>query len=461
MRKHETKNRPKSQRRLRLRKTRRNSKISGRIVSRKEGWIVAHIHGDPRERGFAHGYLLHAELATIERRMKFIIHNFYGKHMTYSKYSKECSRHIVPVVERDFPEYYAEIEGISTGAKSAGVAISTKVLIEWNAMSSMHSYFKDGAKRTKNQAQRCSAFIATGSTTKHGDIIMAHNTHCDFPMAATFNIILYITPDTGMPFVIQTAPGLIQSMTDWFISASGIIGCETTISNINYRPKFGAPHFCRIRKAIQYGKSLDDYIAIMKDHNAGDYACSWLLGDINTNEIMLFELGLKESNVERTKNGVFYGANSAMGKALREKETTDKSHDDTQTSSGSRNARFNALFAEHPKIDDTLAQKIIADHHDSYLKIDSMNNRSICRHSELDASPPHKGQHSYYPWGATDGKTVNSRQAKRLEFTGRFGSSCGREFVAEDFLEKHAEYKGWAEFMPDFPRTEWVNITIN
>ena len=128
--------------------------VAGRIISRKEGWIVAHIHGDPRERGFAHGYLLHAELATIERRMKFIIHNFYGKHMTYSKYSKECSRHIVPVVERDFPEYYAEIEGISAGAKSAGVAISTKVLIEWNAMSSMYSHFKDGAKRTKKQAHK-------------------------------------------------------------------------------------------------------------------------------------------------------------------------------------------------------------------------------------------------------------------------------------------------------------------
>lgn len=294
---------------------------------------------------------------------------------------------------------------------------------------------------------------------------MAHNTHCDFPTAAKFNIVLYITPNTGTPFVMQTAAGLIMSATDWFVCASGIIGCETTMSSMKYQPQFGYPYFCRIRQAMQYGQSLDDYITIMKERNAGDYACSWLLGDINSAEIMLFELGLKETNIKRTKNGVFYGMNTALGKHIREQETTDRDLDDIKTSSGARNSRFKELFSRrkstsyYGKITTENAKLIISDHHDAYLKIDSMNNRSICRHSELDASSPNLGLTGYYLWGATDGKVVNTQQAKRLEFEGRFGSSCGREFIAKDFLEKHPEYKkDWGEVLPDFPNTEWIHI---
>lgn len=453
------------------RKTRKTTKcgrkINGHIIAKKEGWIIAQIHGEPYERGFAHGYLLHKELVNIDKLLKFTIRNQYGKNTDYAKYSAACSKYIVPVLLRDFPEYYAEIEGISAGAKSAGVSISVKLLIEWNATSSMYSYFMDGD--SSKESQRCSAFIATGDATKKGDIVMAHNTHCDFPLAATFNIVLYVKPATGMQFVMQTAAGLVMSMTDWFICGSGIIGCETTMSEIKYKPQFGYPHFCRIRKAMQYGKTLDDYVAIMKDHNAGDYACSWLFGDINNNEIMLCELGLKESNIKRTHNGVFYGMNTALGKKLRETETNDTDLDDLASSSGARNTRFKEIFSTtegkksvslYGKITAENAQIIISDHYDSYLKIDCMNNRGICRHSELDATQPSEGTPAYYPWGATDGKVVDTTQAKRMEFMGRFGSACGREFIAKDFLEKHPDYKGWKEFMPDFLHTDWVKICV-
>lgn len=135
---------------------------------------------------------------------------------------------------------------------------------------------------------------------------MAHNTHTNFADGQLHNIIMNVIPSSGHPFVMQTSAGYIASGTDWFICSTGMIGCETTIGDINYTPRFGVPYFCRIRQAMQYGKTLDDYEQIMDKKNAGDYACSWLFGDINTNEIMLYEIGLKEKNVQRTKNGVFW-----------------------------------------------------------------------------------------------------------------------------------------------------------
>ena len=57
---------------------------------------------------------------------------------------------------------------------------------------------------------------------------------------------------------MQTSAGLISSSSDWFLVENGIIGCETTISDINYKPIFGSPYFCRIRDTMQYANSLDE-----------------------------------------------------------------------------------------------------------------------------------------------------------------------------------------------------------
>jgi len=290
---------------------------------------------------------------------------------------------------------------------------------------------------------------------------MAHDTHSDFTSGQLFNIILYVFPNTGNSFVIQTAPGYIASGTDWFLSSIGIVGCETTISNINYKPDFGVPYFCRIRQAMQYGKTLDEYVDIMSKDNAGDYACSWLFGDIKTNEIMLFELGLKETNIKRTKNGVFYGMNSAIGDKLRNKETNDIDHTNITTSVGSRNIRLDYLLNDKykGKINIENAKTILSDHYDSYLKLDYPGIRSICKHCELsDEHSPHREPH--YLFGCTDAKVVNSDMARKMAFTGRFGSACGREFSIKKHIIENPKYKKWAKVVDDFVSYDWTNISL-
>jgi len=326
----------------------------------------------------------------------------------------------------------------------------------------MDLYFKNSKKINSNNNNRCSAFIATGDATLNGDIIMAHNTHSDFVTAQFFNINMCIIPEKGNSFIMQTAVGYIASGTDWFICSSGIIGCETTISDITYIPDFkhGYPYFCRIRKAMQYGNSIDEYIKIMFLDNAGDYACSWLFGDIHTNEIALLEIGLKKHAIHRTKNGLFYGMNSVLDDAIRETETDDDDLFDEKTSSGSRNYRLHQLLNEeyYGKLTTENAKLIISDHYDSFLNKNIMNSKGICKHSELDGV---NGKNPNYPFGCVDGKVVNSEMAKQLIYIGRFGSSCGRIFNSSKFITKHPQYKSWENHLVDFPKQKWSTITTN
>jgi hypothetical protein len=428
--------------------TKKQFVVNGNLINENiEGWKIVHIYGNAYERGFAHGFLLYKELKHVIKTFHFIVKN--SLKVSMSKYIKTSNKIIKPILIDQFPEFFDEIRGISAGAKKHGTNISVDLLISWNSYMSLYSYFKDGS------AIKCSAFIATGNATKNGEIIMGHNTHTTFMDGRLQNVIMYVTPSNGHHFVMQTSPGFIASVTDWFLCSTGIIGCETTIANINYKPKFGYPFYCRIRQAMQYGNSLDDYDKIMSTCNAGDYACSWLFGDIKTNEIMLFELALKRKNVEKTKNGVFYGMNSVMDEQIREEETNDKDHKDITTSLGARNQRFDELLNKKykGKIDIENGKMILADHYDVFLQRESMNRRGICKHVELD--PEHCSMR-HYPFGCTDAKIVNSSMAHSLSFWGRFGSACGRVFNVKKFIKENPVYKSYEPYLDDIPNYKWI-----
>lgn len=430
----------------------RKPNLSGKILKEKEGWKVVHIYGEPHQRGFAHGSLLCVELQRVKDAMDFYIRD--QIHVSTSKYFQRSEKIITPILKNKYPEFYQEIQGISEGAKSKGVDVSVEFLIGWNAFMSLYDLFLTGPK-LKDKNQRCSAFIATGDATENGDIIMAHNTHTDLFTGQLFNIILKITPTKGHEFVMQTLPGCIASCSDWYLSKSGIVCCETTIADINYKPVFGVPYFCRIRDAIQYGDSLDQCYKIMMNENAGDYACSWLFGDLRTNEIMLLELGLKEHNMVKKKNGVFYGMNSAIGEKLREKETNDTDFYDISSRCGMRNYRFNQLLNEeyYGKINTNIAKRVIGDHYDMLLGKDSMNQRVICKHPELDPDARYK------PYSSTDAKIVNSAMAKDLHFLGIFGCGCGkRNLNIKKYVQEHPEYKEWGNVLENMPKRQWTKL---
>ena len=430
-------------------KTRKNKRIQGKITGEKEGWKMVHVYGEPYERGYAHGYLLFKELQRIKKILPFLVK--YQMEIDYTKFKKANRKIMFPILQKQYPEFWHEIRGIHAGAKHAGTDISMDVLIGWNSYMSLYSHFKEG----NQHIHRCSAFIATGEATKNRKIVMAHNVHSDLASGQILNIVLKITPTQGNEFIMQTTAGLISSVADWYISSSGIVCCETTIADINYKPKFGIPFFCRIRHTIQYANSLDECSQIMLHKNAGDYACSWLFGNTKTQEIMLLELGLNIHNIQRTFNGVFYGMNSPISYELRSKETTDTEFNDVNSRCGNRNYRLNDLLNKkyYGAIDSRIAKRVISDHYDIHLGKSVMNQNGICKHPERD---PHA---KYKPYSCTDGKVLDSSMADNLQFEGIFGSSCGkRTFNVNDYVKQHPEYKHWGEVLENMPIHNWTSI---
>ena len=242
-------------------KTRKNNFMN------QEGWITVKVSGSYYDMGYQHGSILRKQIVKAKEVMKSLVKTNYK--ISLSDYVSKC---VSLVKETDeWKNIFDELRGICDGCSSA---MTLNELIAWNMYLSMNEILN---KSSNKGSQRCSAFIATGSKTHDGKILMAHNTHCDYASGFISNIIMNIKPSfpNTFPFVMQTLPGLVCSSTDWFISESGIIGCETTISKINYIPDFekGVPYFFRIRKAMETGKTLDDYVSIMLEQNAGDYAC--------------------------------------------------------------------------------------------------------------------------------------------------------------------------------------------
>jgi hypothetical protein len=421
--------------------------LKGSSISKpNQGWIHITISGEPFERGFQHGHLLANQFKHIHQVLSFIVKQSFN--VSLSEYTQTCAKLIRPNIEKYYPEFLEEIRGIAKGAK-----VSVDFLVAWNSLLSMYSYYDT---LDKDEGQRCSAFIACGNATKDGKIVMAHNTHSDYATGPLANIVMHIVPTKGHSFVMQTYAGYIASGTDWFLCDSGIIGCETTISDTKYEPKFGTPYFCRIREAMQYGETLEEYAEIMLKNNAGDYACSWLFGDTHRNQIMLCEIGLTKSNIQTTTDGIFYGMNSAMDFALRMLETSDQTFNDLGYSSGARNERLNALLNDkyYGKIDDDAAKHIISDHYDSNLNKTIPSSLTVCKHTDLDPGY----SRPFYPWGCVDGKVTTSSMAQNLEFIGRQGAACGKSFVAKKYLKEHPEYAYWKPVLRDMPTYKWTKL---
>jgi hypothetical protein len=415
------------------------------------GWISVTITGAPFDRGFAHGAALYKELARVLHRLPFMLQKELKKTLAFCiHFTRE---NIQPIVITRFPEFYEEIRGISAGAALRGVEISVDILMVWNAYMTLYSFFMNGGGARAPAVQKCSAFIATGAATETGEIIMAHNSHADYVSGQLCNIILCVKPDHGVSFTMQTSAGLICSMTDWFITDAGIIGCETTIQKIKKKPHpLEDPYFCRIRNVMQYSRNLDDCFHYMKTRNMGDYSCAWLFGDTHTGEIARLELGVDTHHIDRTKSGYYVGSNSAIDIVFRLHETGDFQNHDTTTSVGARQLRLEQLIGAtyYGALNTTLARRIIADHYDVGASRIKPGARTICKHLEEDGKPR----------GAYDGKVVSSTMAARGEFWARFGSSCGRRFSVRAFVKKFPKTREFLPYLDDFKSYPWVRVGV-
>ncbi len=431
----------------------------------KNGWVYLHLEGGPFERGFQHGFLAADEIKEVLRCLKFVTYWETGKKWEF--FADAAAKLWVKHIDQEFLD---EIKGIAAGAQKAGVEVTWKDILCWNGHEELTDYWWPNAKAKYKYApsipgkdDHCSAFIATGSATAGGKIVVAHNSFDNFETGQFFNVIIDIKPDKGNRILMQAAPGFIQSGTDFAVTSAGLIITETTIGGYSLYDENEAPEFFRLRKAAQYATDLDSFVGIMKKKNNGGYANSWLVGDVNTGEIMRLELGLRFYNVERKKDGYFIGYNAPLDPRIRNLECANTGFADIRRHQGARQVRLTQLMEKHyGKIDVEIAKLILADHYDVYLKKINPSSRTIDAHYELDAreymSQPGRPL-PFQPRGAVDGKVTDSELAKAFKLWARWGNSSGMPFDAEKHLKEHIQWRHLKGYLHDRPTQPWTLFT--
>ncbi|HEY3381763.1 MAG TPA: C45 family peptidase [Vicinamibacterales bacterium] len=429
-------------------------------LDEQNGWIFVHLEGNPATLGFQHGYLLAAETADLLR-----VFRAFTEHQTkrdWAFYRQAGEQMLWPRMDA---EYQQEIDGIVAGLAAKGVKADRWDVIALNAIEELPDYYvpwlekQQGKSPTQKAPGNCSAFVATGSYTKDGKIVIAHNNWTNYAIGSRWQIVFDLKPEKGNRILMDGLPGVIVSDDDFGINSNGIMITETTITGFEGFDPNGVPEFMRARKAMQYSNSIDDYVRIMLDGNNGGYANDWLLADNKTGEIALFELGLKEHSLRRTKDGYFVGANFPVDAKLIKAETTfDTKKKDS--SPNARRVRWEQLMAQFKgRIDIEVAKQFEADKYDVIEKKDGPNERSLC--GVVDGSPrgiPEWNYPPYFPGGTVQSKVADGTMAASMQLWAAMGHQCAPDFKADAFLQQHPEY-GWMKgLLRDMPTKPWTRF---
>ena len=437
----------------------------------KGGWTYVHLEGSPANIGFQHGYLLAPEIVDAYDAIKL-----FDTHQTrrdWAFFRKTAREMLWPQID---PEYQQELQGIADGVKAhrgakgdeTGGELDVYDIVALNAFEEVPDYYVPWLnKQLKSETApklaapgNCSAFIATGAYTKDHKIVMAHNNWTSYLAGERWVVIFDIAPTKGNRILMDGFPGVITSDDDFAVNSSGLMITETTITQFEGWDPKGKPEFVRSRKALQYANSIDDYASIMKEGNNGGYANDWLIGDRKSGEIAYLELGLKNTPMWRTKDGYFVSSNFPRDEKLIREETSGFDVKDTSSSMNARHIRWEELMQESKgKIDVALAEQFLGDHMDSFEKKEQPNERGLCGHADTSPRGVKEWDWSpYNPGGAVQGKAADSDMAGKMSFVARAGHPCGADFVAADFLERHAEFAWQKPLLRDMKAGPWTTF---
>ncbi|HZT83395.1 MAG TPA: C45 family autoproteolytic acyltransferase/hydrolase, partial [Gemmataceae bacterium] len=288
------------------------------------GWIVLHVEGKPYERGYQHGKLLAPEIAAHVRC--FAAMN--GPSAPAEAWRQTRLLANALFLRRFDPEYLEEMKGIADGAAAAGAKFDNRpidltdvaALNLWAEIETLPGALEatptglegklfpheQPKAMPRPKPEHCSAFAAAGPATADGQIVFGHITMFALYPATLYNVWLDLKPEKGRRVLMQTYPGGIQSGMDYYLNDAGLLVCETTIRQTRFHGN-GEALASRIRKALQYADSIDGAVRILREGNNGLYTNEWLLADVKTNEIAMFELGTHKSKLWRSSKNEWYG----------------------------------------------------------------------------------------------------------------------------------------------------------
>jgi hypothetical protein len=393
------------------------------------GWIVLHIEGEPYERGYQHGRLMAPEIGRFIAELAR-----YRSNRAPADAWRDLQLLANALFLRRFDaEFLEEMKGIADGAAAAGsrfdgrpvdfldvVTINADVetsfledALEATATGLEGRRFREPAEQGEKRSKEshCSAFAATGPATADGQVVIGHITMWNLFHAYHYNVWLDVKPARGHRVLMQTYPGGIMSGLDYYLNDRGVVVCETTLAQTKFDDG-GIPLVDRIRRALQYGDSIDDAVRILRQGNNGLYTNEWLLADTKTNEIAMFELGTHQSRLWRSSRnewfggtaGFYWGCNNAKDLKVR-----------LETVPGTTGRPYNVVF--HP-----------SDRDRTWLQLFDGSNQAIDARFGFHAftTPPLAASHSL------DAKFTTTAMARELTTWAKFGPPLGSTWEPTD-----------------------------
>jgi hypothetical protein len=129
--------------------------------------------------------------------------------------------------------------------------VALNAFLEWNPY-----YIQWYEKKNKTPplakltaAEHCSAFVATGSYTKDGRVVIGHNAWTGYLDGERWNMVFDIAPLSGHRMLMDGFPGVIHSADDFGVNSAGIMITETTITRFHGWNPDGIPEFVRARQS--------------------------------------------------------------------------------------------------------------------------------------------------------------------------------------------------------------------
>lgn len=414
---------------------------SGGYMTEKSGFRYVQVSGSPTEIGYQHGSML-SDLIPIslsayghatERSYGFDWAQVRRQGMTYWTY--------VPVEQRE------EMQGIADGASENGarnplggpvdvwdiLALNAIWDIWWRAEPPGDIWWwlpfnSDLPQPASETPHHCSAFVATGDATADGGFVLAQSLWMPYFLSPAFAIYIDIIPDEGHRIFMEVTAGMIWSGTEFYTNSAGMVIAETTLGTGPYR-WLGVPSFVRLRKAVQYASSIDDFKDIMLENTNGAYCGDYLLADSKTNEVAILELGSREWELKRTMNGFLPSCNYPWDPEVAAEMGATQGW---EHGCYPRWVRWEQISdRDYGTVDVFKGMEYLGDHYDTVEEEINPCSHTLCGHVE---------NASGYPHGSLDGKVTNRTMAQRMEIWSRFGHSCGEPFLVDVHAQEHPEY---------------------
>ena len=221
-----------------------DAKLANSYRFERGGWIYIHLEGTPTQIGYQHGYLLAPEIKDALNAYR--IDATHTTKRNWNFYRATARDVLWPHVEQ---EYREEMLGIVDGLHAKGVDADIEDVVALNAFMEVDGYYVPWLNQRAHAQNaphltspgNCSAFVATGSYTKGGGIVIAHNNWTDYWEGERWRIIFDVKPKNGLRMLMDGFPGVIASDDDFGVNASGIMITETTISQFRGFDPNGIP----------------------------------------------------------------------------------------------------------------------------------------------------------------------------------------------------------------------------